>query len=134
MGLILKWNTALNLNKSAENQIYFTDKSTMTEELTYEQFAQNRNGKFKVHISPESVVELDVDELSEFKKSALQERFWLVFRGPIKLPLGQGTYLFENDGMGQFYLFMTPIRENAESRFYEVIFNRIVDSRGVTNG
>ena len=104
----------------------------MTEELTYEQFEQNRKGKFKVHASPEHVVELDLDELSELKRSEHQERFWLVFRGPINLPLGQGTYLFENDGMGQFYLFMTPIREDAESLFYEAIFNRIVDFESVT--
>lgn len=106
----------------------------MTDPLNYEQFAQNLHGRFKIHQSADSLVEVDLVEVSEFKKSAVQEHFWLVFRGPSRQPLSQGTYLFENDAMGRFEIFMTPMKQDAESRYYEVVFNRLVMPERSANG
>lgn len=106
----------------------------MTDQLNYEQFAQHLHGKFKIQASPDSVVEVELAELSDFRKSEFQESFWLVFRGPASLPLGQGTFVFENDAMGRFDIFMTPIKQDAESLYYEVVFNRLVTPERSANG
>jgi hypothetical protein len=102
----------------------------MTEQLTHEHFAQNLHARFKVHPTPENVVDLELIEVSEFKKSPVQERFWIVFSGPSNNVLEQGTYVFENENLGRIEIFMTPINQDAESRYYEAVFNRLVTPDG----
>ena len=99
----------------------------MTDPLTHEQFSQNLNGRFLVRLSSGENVELELTEVSDFKKSAVQERFWLHFEGSAQTPLDQGTFSFENENMGTFDMFITPIKSNQLNIYYEAVFNRLVE-------
>lgn len=98
----------------------------MSTQLTHEEFSTNLNGRFLVKLSPDTIAELDLVEISDFKKSEVQERFWILLRGARSTPLTQGTFTFENDNMGSFEMFMTPIKSDADYLYYEAVFNRLL--------
>lgn len=96
--------------------------------LTHEAFVQNLNTHFQVSADDSRQLDLELTEVSELKLVKTQEEFAVVFRGPLDHFLGQGVRLFVHDKMGQFELFIVPIRENAEGYFYEAVFNRFRDT------
>ncbi len=96
----------------------------MLASLTHESFAQQANTKFHVLLGESITVPLDMIEVSELKISPLQERFFLLFRGPAEQALGQGTYRFQHDQLGPFDLFIVPIKQDEQGRYYEAAFNR----------
>ncbi|HEY2975696.1 MAG TPA: hypothetical protein VGJ48_24490 [Pyrinomonadaceae bacterium] len=96
----------------------------MEASLTYQAFAQHIHTKFQVPVDDSQRVELELAEISELKESPGHEEFALVFRGPCDAFLGQGTRSFEHDQMGQFGLFIVPIRQDEQGYYYEAVFNR----------
>ena len=101
----------------------------MGKSVTYEEFAENLNTKFRTSVDGASadgasMVELDLAEVSELKLSPKQEQFSVLFRGPRDRFLGQGTRSLEHDKLGQAELFLVPVREDAEGYYYEAVFNR----------
>lgn len=54
-----------------------------------------------------------------------QERFSLVFRGPLEAFLPQRLYRVGHDVLGEFDLFLVPIAQDAEGFQYEAVFNRL---------
>ncbi|HEU4834969.1 MAG TPA: hypothetical protein VFS90_11160 [Pyrinomonadaceae bacterium] len=54
-----------------------------------------------------------------------QEEFAVEFRGPLDTFLGQGVRNFAHDQMGQFELFIVPIKQNEQGFYYEAVFNRL---------
>ena len=97
----------------------------MSTSLTHEVFAAHLNTKFTIHIDETNRVELTLFEVSELKLSSRQEQFAIVFRGPLDIFLGQGMRPFEHDQMGQFSLFLVPIKKDDEGFYYEAVFNRL---------
>ena len=97
----------------------------MEASLTHEEFSKNANTKFQVQIDKDSHVELELIGISELKLYPQQEEFAIVFRGPLDSFLGQGARNFAHDRMGQFELFIVPIRQDAQGFYYEAIFNRL---------
>lgn len=97
----------------------------MEASLTHEEFAQHAGTKFQVQVDENSGVELELAEVSENKVYPRQEEFSLVFRGPSDVFLDQGVRWFKHDQMGQFELFIVPIRQDERGFYYEAIFNRI---------
>jgi len=97
----------------------------MDQSLTYKAFAESLNTKFQAQLDNEKYLELDLVEVSELTRTPRQEQFSLVFRGPREFFLGQGTREMEHELMGQFQIFIVPIREDAQGYYYEAIFNRI---------
>ena len=93
--------------------------------LTHEEFSQHANSKFQVQGDDNIPVELELIDVSELKQYPRQEEFTLTFRGPLELFLGQGIRPFTHDQMGEFELFIVPIKQDADGFYYEVIFNRI---------
>ena len=93
--------------------------------LTHEAFTQNANTTFKVLLDENTAVELELVEVSELKLYPLQEEFALEFRGPRDMFLGQGVRDFAHEQLGQFEMFIVPVREDAQGFYYEAIFNRI---------
>ena len=93
--------------------------------LTHETFAQHVNTKFHVPVDDANRVELELAEVSELKEFPGQEQFAVVFRGPNEIFLGQGVRSFEHDQLGEFGLFIVPIRQDAEGYYYEAVFNRL---------
>jgi hypothetical protein len=97
----------------------------MEASLTHEEFSKHLNSKFKVSLDETTSVEVELVEISELKLYPRQEEFAIVFRGPLDAFLGQGAGNFKHEQMGDFELFIVPIRQDAEGYYYEAIFNRI---------
>jgi hypothetical protein len=97
----------------------------MEASLTHEEFSKHLNSKFKVDLDETTSVEVELVEISELKLYPRQEEFAIVFRGPLDAFLGQGAGNFKHEQMGEFELFIVPIRQDAEGYYYEAIFNRI---------
>jgi len=97
----------------------------MEASLTHEEFSKNANTKFQAQVDDNTQVDLDLIAISELKLYPRQEEFTLEFRGPLDTFLGQGIRNFSHDQMGQFELFIVPIKQDAQGFYYEAIFNRI---------
>ena len=97
----------------------------MEASLTHEEFSQNANSKFQVQGNDNSPVELELVDVSELTVYPRQEEFTVTFRGPLNAYLDQGVRAFTHDRMGEFELFIVPIRKNEDGFYYEAIFNRI---------
>ena len=97
----------------------------MEASLTHEEFSKNANTKFQVEAGENTHVDLDLISISELKLYPQQEEFTIVFRGPLDGFLGQGARNFTHDQMGQFELFIVPVRQDAQGFYYEAVFNRI---------
>jgi hypothetical protein len=100
----------------------------MESSLTHEEFTKNANTNFQVEADENTQVELELTAVSELKLYPRQEEFTLEFRGPLNQFLGQGVRNFTHDQMGQFELFIVPIRQNEQGFYYEAIFNRLRDA------
>lgn len=97
----------------------------MEASLTHEAFSQQAGTKFQVQFDENNTVEVELIEVSELKVYPQQEEFTLQFRGPSNVFLGQGVHPFTHDQMGQFELFIVPIRQDQQGFYYEAIFNRL---------
>lgn len=97
----------------------------MVADLTHEEFTQNAKTNFQVQVDENTAVELDLTEVSELKLYPRQEEFTLLFRGPLNAFLDQGVRNFKHERMGEFELFIVPIKQDADGFYYEAIFNRI---------
>ena len=97
----------------------------MEPSLTHEEFSKAANTKFKVEFDENTSVELDLISVSDIKLYPQQEEFSIEFRGPLDMFLGQGAHNFSHDQMGQFDLFIVPIKQDEQGFYYEAIFNRI---------
>ncbi len=92
--------------------------------LTQEEFAAHLNTRFRVFHS-EGETEVELIEVSEINRISGQERFWLIFRGPLESFVPQGNYQWQHETMGEFPLFIVPIRQDNQGFYYEAIFNRL---------
>jgi len=97
----------------------------MEASLTHEEFTKNANTKFQVQVDENTHVELELVKISEVKLYPQQEEFAVEFRGPLDMFLGQGGRNFAHDQMGQFELFIVPIKQDEQGFYYEAIFNRL---------
>lgn len=93
--------------------------------LTHEEFTQHANTSFMVEVEGQDSLPLELAEISDLKVSARQEEFAVVFRGPLDKFLGQGTRLLTHEQMGQFELFLVPIKHDEQGVYYEAVFNRV---------
>ena len=93
--------------------------------LTHEAFRQQAGTKIQVQVGEAGGVDLDLVEISDIKLYPGQEQFDVVFRGPLNAFLGQGVRPFSHDEMGQFEIFIVPIRQDEQGFYYEAIFNRL---------
>jgi len=97
----------------------------MTPRLTHEAFVNNLHTMFRIRLNDSVIIETELTEVSEQQLSARQERFAIVFRGPLESYLGQGLRRFEHDQMGEFDLFIVPISRDDKGVYYEAVFNHI---------
>ena len=97
----------------------------MEASLTHEEFSKHLNTKFHVQNEENIPVELDLIHISELKLYPRQEEFSLEFRSPLNMFLDQGVHNLSHDQIGDFELFIVPIRRDEHGFYYEAIFNRI---------
>lgn len=96
----------------------------MTATLEHEVFSRYLNTPFRISVDEANTIEAELSEVSELHLSPRQERFELVFRGPRQPLVNQGSYRFDHDEMGDFILFIVPVRQDDDGTFYEACFNR----------
>jgi len=96
----------------------------MAPALTHDEFTQQANTTFQAQTDEHGEISLDLIEVSDVKLHPKQEEFSIVFRGPLNAFLGQGLRSMSHREMGEFELFLVPIREEAEGFCYEAVFNR----------
>jgi hypothetical protein len=100
------------------------EKVPMLESLTYEMFAKQLNSKFSVRLENGGLIELELIEVEDGRTSG-QERFSLLFRGPLDQFLPQRIHALEHETLGQLGLFLVPVRQEPDGLLYEAIFNRL---------
>jgi hypothetical protein len=71
-------------------------------------------------------VRLTLVEVSDLNQSGRQERFSVLFRGPLEFPLQQANYVVEHEEIGIFDLFIVPVARDEQGYSYEAVFNRLL--------
>lgn len=97
----------------------------MEESLTHDAFTKLLETKFQTQFDETRSVELKLIEVSEMKLYPGQEQFAIVLLGPSDSFLGQGTRSFTHDQIGQFEMFIVPIKQDEQGFHYEAVFNRV---------
>jgi hypothetical protein len=98
----------------------------MLEHLTSASLGAQLHTKFRLRPTPEQLVELELVEVKESGDVAGQaDRFSAFFRGPLETLLSQRIYAMEHEQLGNFELFIVPVRQEAEGFYYEAVFNRL---------
>jgi hypothetical protein len=97
----------------------------MAATLKHEVFSRYLNTNFRILLEDSNSVEAELSAVSDLQQSPQHEGFAIVFRGPREPLLNQAIYRFEHEGMGEFNLFIVPIRQDDDSTFYEAVFNRM---------
>jgi hypothetical protein len=98
----------------------------MLETLTRDLLAENLNTIFCVQAEAQGNLELELVEVSPPTVTPSQEIFAILFRGPLNRPLQQGMYPMQHSQLGNFDLFIVPVRREADGMRYEAVFNRLV--------
>jgi hypothetical protein len=104
----------------------------MLDQLNYSVFAQYLNQPFQVHLDTDQTIEIElvqaIDRSGGANKPTGYESFSLVFRGPQEPFLEQATYLMRQEAIGEFPLFIVPVRADQEGQYYyEAVFTRLSD-------
>ena len=87
-------------------------------------FSPHLNSTFRLSYGS-ATMELALVEILD-GSTARQVNFSLLFRGPLEPPLPQQIHPFEHDQIGQFDLFIVPIKRDANGLYYEAVFNRVI--------
>ncbi len=110
-------------------------KSVALHEVSYDFFARQLGATFTV--SPESAPDVRLklveariapvmDPRAHLAEDARNEKFSLLFRGPVAAALKQNTHTFAHADVGQFAMFIVPVRtRDANHAYYEAVFNRL---------
>ena len=93
--------------------------------LTHEEFSRHAGTKFQVEFDENTGVDVELTNVSEIKLYPQQEEFSVEFRGPLDMFLGQGIRSVKHEQMGQFELFIVPVRQDNQGFYYEAVFNRV---------
>jgi hypothetical protein len=104
----------------------------MAEIPGHKTFVELLNTVFNIHLDEGETVDTELVEVSEPQLSPAQETFSVVFRGPNDVPLGQGIRRFQHGRIGDFDLFITPVRQDKQGFYYEAVFNRLLESTAPT--
>ncbi|HLL71522.1 MAG TPA: hypothetical protein VK363_08825 [Pyrinomonadaceae bacterium] len=98
----------------------------MLEHLTRESLSAQLNTKFRLAPEPEKPIEIELVEVQAHDDVKGQtERFSALFRGPLDYFLPQRTYRMEHEQLGDFELFIVPVRKDDAGFYYEAVFNRV---------
>lgn len=98
---------------------------TTIENLTAASFSGVVNTRFRLNLPETDVLELELIKVEDLGSTAKQERFSVLFRGPLDRDVQQGSYSFEHEELGSFELFIVPISRQEDGFVYEAAFNRV---------
>lgn len=96
-------------------------------ELTVDDFTPHKDQGFRCDPGDGGPFELKLDEAQEIRtaqkpKEGQRKSFSVVFKGPKDRPLEQGLVRLEHDEVGSHDLFLVPVSEDEEGRYYEAVF------------
>jgi hypothetical protein len=98
----------------------------MLESLTQENFKENLNSPFKLKVSEELSLALELIECNDLGSSDAQEQYSLIFRGDNQHYLPQMTYDLQHEKLGTVMIFLVPVRKDTNGYYYEAVFNRFL--------
>jgi hypothetical protein len=98
----------------------------MLENFHLSTFTPYLNTLFRVATGADQFVPMELIQAGDLGSTARQERFSVVFRGPIAAFLPQQLLPMEHDALGAFSLFLVPIVRDEGGYLYEAVFNRLV--------
>ena len=94
---------------------------------TREQFSQQMDQVFRGHSPAGSEIEMTLAEFKDVFESDTQETFTLIFRAPADAPAEQGTYIFQNEALGEQAIFLVPVGRDENAVLFEAVYNRLKD-------
>jgi hypothetical protein len=95
--------------------------------LQRDEFAAALNTRFQVTGEGAEVIELELVEVSDVISTRRQEKFSLLFQGPLHVLLPQRIYRMAHAQLGEIELFIVPVGMNEAGYSYEAVFNRLVE-------
>jgi hypothetical protein len=94
--------------------------------LTEEEFSKHIGTEFRADVD-EREVNLTLTEVKPYMpeqaRQSNMERFSLFFAGPPDVFLPQQNFHIRHDSMGEFDIFLVPIRSDERGFSYEAVFN-----------
>ncbi len=106
-------------------------RSLAQDQIRHDFFASQLGATFRV-LQPSApavrlkLVQVELAALAHpTAADAANEKFSLLFQGPVTAPLEQNTHTFEHPDTGQFAIFIVPVKTKAAGcACYEAVFNR----------
>jgi hypothetical protein len=104
-----------------------SDPKPTLEELRLEHFAPLVRQTCQIVFDGDERLPLVVEEAAEVKTAqrpaeGQRKTFSVTFRGPVEPRLGQQIYAIEHPDLGRHDIFLVPVNETPEGRFYEAVF------------
>lgn len=99
----------------------------MLEKLTWAIFTENLNTRFRINHQDAPALEVELIEVKPGRSTPRQEQFSLLFQAPQDVPIQQGMFRLEHDKIGEFDLFLVPVRKDEQAFYYEAVFNRLLE-------
>lgn len=100
----------------------------MSKTISYEEFAEQVNTKFRLSETEEKF-EIELVEATAPVVTAHQEIYSLFFKSPKEYFLPQRTYELEHERLGDVTLFLVPVEETEDGFRYESVFNLLIDGK-----
>jgi hypothetical protein len=100
----------------------------MDDWLTYEEIAPMVGAELSAETGDGRIVVLTLTDATDSgvpgggADGRTRTQFSVVFRAPRDVALDQGTYQIGGDGLAPRPIFIVPIREDDEYRYYEAVF------------
>jgi hypothetical protein len=97
----------------------------MTETQTKQHFRPYIGDTFSFPVQGHEALSFELVEVNSLnqQKESLREPFNLIFKGPSKPQVPQGTYRLDHDTLGSLVLFMVPVGATDGGLLYESLFN-----------
>ena len=99
----------------------------MSEFQTAADFAKHVNTNFRVELESPNPIDIELITVTPRAigptEQAGMERFSVVFSGPPDVFLPQNIYRVTHPEMGEFEVFLVPIKQEAEGFRYEAVYN-----------
>ena len=99
----------------------------MLETFTMQTFSEHLNTSFRLRLNDADAMEAQLVEVRDNGTTTYQEQFSLIFRTPRDRPPQQGLYKIEHEKLGEFELFLVPVRADRQGMNYEAVFNRLLE-------
>lgn len=97
----------------------------MLDSLTAAALSEQLNTKFRMQLESSEPVVLELIAVEDFGVSGRQERFSILFKGPLEPAIWQGMVRMDHDHFGTLDLFIVAIGRDEDGIRYEAVFNRL---------